>query len=299
MNRTEKIFSSLKAEIEQQELNVFGIVLYSSENEKYINLWSENKRRNIFSAAKTFVSIAIGICVDEGRLTLEDSILEFFSEYKPYASSGTEKITVRNLLQMASGKAIHRFPKDISDTDYALLFLRESLTNEPGTVFYYSNACSYMLGRIIEKVTGNTLCDYLIPKVFNKLGILNPEWSTCPQGHTMGATGLALTTEELARLGVLLMNGGSYHGQNIVSNGYIKSMTTDCICAKELHSEYPKSMADYGYHIWVNGERNIYWAWGKQGQYCIVVPWLNLVISVTARLEPDSNAILDTIMKLI
>ena len=250
--------------------------------------------------SKTFTSIGIGICQDEGLLKLSETVLSFFPEYKDIASLDSDSITIRDLLHMSSGKKAFYFSGNEEDkmtTDWAKLFFSDPMKGEAGAEFFYSNACTYMLSRIVEKVSGLTLRDFLVPRLFNPLGILNPQWHTCPDGHSLGGTELFLTIKEFSKIGLIFLNGGLYNNKRIVSKEYIEDSTTDIISTANAGFADGENVMGYGYQLWLCSYKGAYRADGMYGQFCIVFPDKQAVITVTSHEENKANDILRAIYK--
>lgn len=287
----QSIFNEFRLTVAEQHLGVYGIRVETAAGESVSHRWRSDDEVNLYSGSKTFTSLAVGMCVDDGTLRLTDRVLDFFPEYKELASPGSEAITVRDLLHMASGKLTFWFGQPDHESlmaqkaDWAELFFRVPVTKEPGTYFFYSNACSYMLGRTVEKISGKTLRDFLLPRLFVPLGIHNPQWCTCPGGHTLCATGLLLTTEQYSRLGLTLLNGGVYQNQRIVSESYLQNAVNDVISKEDPTEEDPECTAGYGYQLWRCAYPGAYRADGMYGQFSIAVPDKNAVVTVTAHEE--------------
>ena len=300
------ILNSFRITALERQFNLYGIEVYIKGKGVISHRWRFDDRENLFSGSKTFTSIGVGICLDEGRLNLTDYVLDFFPEYKENAFSGSEKIIIRDLLHMTSGKLVHRIiPKEDSlvKLDYADQFFREQVSKNPGELFFYSNACSYMLSRIIERVSGQTLKDYLVSRLFDVLDIKNPQWHSDENGHTNGASKLYLTTNEYLRLGIMLLNKGVYNDKKIVSESYLEKSVTDIIDSSSQEYDEPEINCGYGYHMWKCSREGAYRADGVFGQYCIVVPDKEAVVAITAheRKEPYEiiRAIYDDILEFI
>ncbi|MDR1833465.1 MAG: beta-lactamase family protein [Propionibacteriaceae bacterium] len=277
----------------EKHLGVYGVHVYQEGRGTAAHQFRADDRVQSWSATKTFAALAIGMCADEGRLGIDDTVLGFFPGMRSLAAPGSEAITVKNLLQMQPGKDYAFFqetdPKKVNETDWAELFFMGEVTSTPGTKFFYANGGSYMLSRIVEAVSGQTLRSYLLPRLFNPLGILNPWWNADPFGHTLGAYGLQLTTAELAKLGQLLLQEGVWDGKQLVSRAYAQAMHTDTV-APNGHFDDPEANAGYGYQVWLNVEGG-YRADGMYGQYSIVIPQQRAVITTTAHNETDAYGI--------
>ena len=289
------ILDQFRLTVIEKRLGLYGITIYKRGEGVISHRWRADDKVCVYSGSKTFTSIAVGICRDEGRLSLYDKVIDYFPEYKGISSGSANSMTIRDLLHMASGKGAFWFSVDeqtLHNVDWAELFFKEPQIKDPGVKFFYSNACTYMLSRIVEKVSGDILRDFLIPRLFSPLEILNPQWHTCPKGHTLGATELFLTTAEFSRLGIMLLHDGIYMDKVIVSKEYIQEAVTDIIETKDCGFQDMESMAGYGYQLWRCSPEGVYRADGKYGQFCIVIPDKEAVVTITAHEERAQNDIL-------
>lgn len=283
------LLTDFRLSVLEKSLGVYGVHVYQKGKMPAEHRFRSNDRENLYSGSKTFVSVGIGIAESEGRFSLSDYTLDFFPEYKDIAYSGSEKITIKDLLQMSSG----HMAEDLSqyDTrDRAELFFSTEMKEPAGSHFYYENLCTYMLGRIVEKVSGLTMLEYLKPRLFKPLAIVNPQWQVCRLGHTACATGLYLTTEEYSRIGITLLQNGVYKDQQIVPADYVKRLHSDWVdTANRLD---PESCGGYGYQVWNCTPPNTYRADGMYGQFSVVLPDYDAVITVTAHNELEPKDIL-------
>ena len=274
---------------QERNLCVYGVHVYKKGEGAVEHRFRNDDYVNLYSASKTFTSVAVGICSDEGGLKLSDKVISFFPEYEGEAAKGTEDITVLDILHMASGKET---PWTAPGTeDVAGEFFKTPLSRRPGDHFYYSNFCTYMCGRIVEKVSGQKLRDYLMPKLFKPFGVFNPQWQQCPRGHTIAATGLFLKTNELAKMGRTLLENGEYEGTRIVSADYVEKMQTDTVCTEHWTSDQ-ESASGYGYQVWSCTEPGAFRADGMYGQFSIVIPSKEAVITLTSHREYTANDII-------
>lgn len=237
-------------------------------------------RLNVYSVSKSVASIGIGIAIQEGILQIDTRLQDIFPEYAGRMKhSGISGITVEHLLTMTCGLQDKLFFSDDEERyqikDWMTYFFDQVFSYEPGMHFDYSNFNTYMLSCVIEKVTGQTLLDYMKPRFFEKIGIGNADWLVCPMGHTTAANGLLLTIDEMSAIGRFLLQEGSWNGERIVSEEYIRNATRN-----QIYTNMPKN--GYGYQFWINPDGESYRADGKYGQYIVVVPKSGLVVTVQA-----------------
>lgn len=288
------LLTDFRLSVLEQNLGVYGIVVHQRGQIIGEHRFRSNDRLNLCSASKTFVSVGVGIAETEALLKLDDKVLDYFPEQQHISSKGSELITIEHLLRMTSGHCFEDFSR-YNEIDRAELFFITELKEAPGVSFYYEDLCTYMLGRIIEKISGENLLTYLKPRLFDKLNIVNPQWHTCQNGHTHCSGGLYLTTEEFSRIGILLLNNGVFNDKRIVPASYIERMQSDWIdTSYKLDSE---SKQGYGYQVWKCTIPNSFRADGMYGQTCIVLKDYDAVITFTGHYEEYGSATIQAIWR--
>ncbi len=241
------LLTDFRLTVLEQNLGVYGVCVYQNCKVIAEHRFRNDDRENLYSGSKTFVSVAIGIAEFEEILSIEDYVINYFPEYSEIASADTEKIKIEHLLMMASGH-LEEYHSKYNDMDRTELFFSTDVKVEPGTKFFYEDLSTYMLGRIIEKISGVSLLEYMKPRLFDKLDICNPQWHNCQLGHTSCSGGLFLKTEEFSRIGILLLNKGKYESKRILSSDFIERMHSKLIDTSfKLDSE---SQQGYGYQVW-------------------------------------------------
>lgn len=223
----------------------------------------------LFSLSKGFTATGVGIAIAEGRLSLDDAVISFFSEEAPKAPSENLKaMTVRDLLKMTHGH--HGSSKDVmrADTrDWTRTWLAKDVEHEPGTHWAYGNSASYMLSAIVQKATGERLVDYMKPRFFDPLGIANPAWDQGPEGASLGGSGLRITTEDILRFGQVYLQRGVWKGRQILPESWITEATS-------LQALTPPkdSIRGWGYNFIIHPDQQAYGSGGQFGQVCIIMP---------------------------
>jgi len=241
---------------------------------------------SLYSLSKSFTSTAIGLAVDEGRLTVDDSVLKFFPDDIP--SNPSDNLTamrVRHLLSMNTGhkEDTTRYVFRGEDDNWARAFLSLPVEYQPGTWFVYNTAATYMLSAIITRLTGESLLDYLRPRLFDPLGIENPIWETDPRGVNLGGTGLHLKTEDIARFGQMYLQKGMWQGKRIVPEAWIAEATKTTSDNSNTQTN-PDWSVGYGYQFW-RCRHNAYRGDGAFGQYCIVMPEQDAVLTMISGVQ--------------
>lgn len=191
---------------------------------------AQKTRLNTWSVSKSFISVAVGIAIDEGIISLDEKICDSFPEYLPdNPSDNLLGITVRHMLTMTTGFDYPIFfgddPERYITEDWIQYFFNHDFTYKPGERFLYCNFNTYMLACLIERKSGREIMDYLKEKLFTPLDILSPDWTRCPKGHIHAANGLYLTIDEFGNFGQMILDGGIYKGKKIVSKEYLGMAT--------------------------------------------------------------------------
>jgi CubicO group peptidase (beta-lactamase class C family) len=236
----------------------------------------------LFSLSKSFTSTAVGLAIADGKLTVNDPVLKFFPDAAPAKPGDNLKaMRVRDLLTMNTGQHnddILNFPFS-ADEDLVKRFLALPVAHKPGTFFVYNTPASYILSAIVQKVTGQTVLDYLRPRLFEPLGIENPAWQASKQGISMGGFGLDLRTEDIARFGLLYLHKGEWQGRQLVPAAWVEAATTRQVSnGSSPDSDWEQG---YGYQFW-RSRHGFYRGDGAHGQFCLVLPQYDTVIAMTS-----------------
>jgi len=246
----------------------------------------------LYSLSKSFTSTAVGIAQEEGLLSIDDPVISFFPDLAPEDPSPHLKaMRIRDLLKMCSGHQEGTMPRITGEGSWVKAFLHLDVEHKPGTHFHYNTGATFMLAAIVQKVSGETLVDYLTPRLFDPLGIKDPHWSMNPEGINMGGFGLNITTEDIARFGQLLLQKGSWKGQQLVPAAWIEEATS----FQASNGSNPESDWDqgYGYQFWMC-KNGYYRGDGAFGQYCIVMEDLDAVLAINSG-SSDMQGILNLV----
>lgn len=242
--------------------------------------YSADRPTLLYSVTKSFTSIAVGLVISDGLLALDDRVVDVLPDHVPDdVSEQGRRITVHHLLSMTVGhgtdsltEAWEREPGDLVNG-----FLRVPFSEVEGSRFVYDNATTFLLARIVERVSGRDLRELLDERLFRPMGIDHAEWDRVASGKAFGFHGLHLTTEAVAAFGELLLRGGRWGDQQLVPREWVELATRP-------HSDIPPveddSARGYGYQFWIS--ENGFYADGAFGQHCVVIPALDLVVVVTS-----------------
>jgi CubicO group peptidase (beta-lactamase class C family) len=255
-----------------------------------------DKPHVLHSLSKSFNSTAVGLAIADGKLSLDDPVLKFFPGEAPAEPSENLKaMKVRDLLTMSCGHDSEA--KSARGAPAVKDFLAQPVPHKPGTQFLYNTIGSYTLSAIVTKTTGQTSLEFLKPRLFEPLGIENPEWPSSPEGNSLGGYGLKLCTEDIAKFGQLYLQKGKWNGKQLIPEKWIEQATSKQVSNdQEGHSKIGIDWVQgYGFQFW-RCTHNAFRGDGANGQLCIVIPDKDAVMAITAdtgNFQGEMNAIWD------
>ena len=219
--------------------------------EGYYAPFTKDQKHRMYSVSKTFVSTAIGLLVDEGRISLDDRICDYFKDQLPADPHPYLLNTrIRDLLMMASPyttNTYHRYAKDWTWT-----FFNTEPSHPSGTIFSYNTSATFILDVLVERLTGKPFLEYMKDKMLRELGFSESAWCIkAPEGYSWGGSGVICTTRDLARLALVYMNKGKIGDKRYISEEYIKAASSKQIDnATTGHRDIIHGNG-YGYQIWI------------------------------------------------
>ena len=227
------------------------------------------------SMCKSITGMAIGMLIEEEKLKLDENIYDIFPDHiNAFSKIFRPVITVENLLTMTSSVTFNE-SGIVSGNDWLGSFLNASVNGKPGTEFQYNSLNTYVLSAIVTKRTGETLTEYLTPRLFGPLGITKYYWETCPKGIIKGGWGLFLCAEDMAKLGQLYLQKGKWNGQQLVSEYWIEISTA-------RHLKTQNDTYGYGYQLWMEQRPGSFEYNGMLGQNVIIYPDMDMVLVTNA-----------------
>ncbi len=269
-------------DVQAAGLELHGLMLHRDGEVAAEGWWwpyRAERPRIMHSVAKSFTACAIGQAVEEGLLRLDDKVISFFPEFLPdVVDEKLAAMTVEDLLTMRAGHAgetsgsLWRGIK----TSWIAEFFRIPIVHQPGSAYVYTSAASYMLSAILTKVTGQRLHDYLKPRLFEPLGIVDEHWDIGPDGLNPGGNGLTCRLVDILKLGILHAQKGVWDGKRLLTEDWVEQAT-------RAHGDAP-----YGYH-WVVLEEGGYAAIGVFVQMVIVFPDHNATLAINAAMEESKQ----------
>jgi len=246
---------------------------------------------NLASVTKSFTSALVGIAMDQGSIKgVDEKMFDFFPEYSHLNDERKDRITLEHLLTMTSGLEWNGMELPLSNTrnDLIQLFivsdpieyiLAKPVVDEPGTKWYYNGGGTNLLGEVIRETTGLRMDDFAKEYLFAPLGITNYEWDHINPDMIHASGNLKLRPRDMAKLGYLFLNGGTWKGERIVSEEWIEESTKGRVS--------PLWADGYGYQWWLRTYHSnstsvdSFYADGWGGQRIAVFPGLDMVVVFT------------------
>ncbi len=251
-----------------------------------------DRPRLLYSLSKSFTSTALAFGVAEGLVGLDDTVLSHFPELDDEITDpGSRSITVRHLASMASGHGREMRETALANDPHEPVrgFLLAPPAQAPGSVFAYSQPCTYTVGAILQRAAGTALSEYLRPRLLDPLGIGEIGWLTWPPGREQGFSGLFARTEDVAKLGLLHLQGGRWDGAQLIAEDYVAQATSHQVDTAPVETN-PDWAQGYGFCFWM--ARHGYRGDGAFGQFCVVLPEQDTVVAMTGGTEA-MQAVLD------
>jgi len=224
---------------------------------------------NTYSVAKPFTMTAIGLLYDRGLIRPEDKVTEILRRHLPEEGMDPRwhNVTVDMALTHRLGLPFGFLDIDaVNSNEFGEDFLRYMLTypleTDPGTKYCYTDGAFYLLSRIVSEITGEALDKFLWRELFSPLVFREAAWSSCPKGYSMGATGLYIGSEDMAKLGLLYLDSGVYNGKRILSE------------------EWTTMATERGYAFDRDEDGRGYFKGGMYGQLLAIVPKDRRVVAI-------------------
>ncbi len=275
------------AEKSEHELHSFMLLRHGKVvAEGWWEPYRADLKHTMYSCSKSFTATAIGLAISEKRLTINDKVISFFpDDLPPVISPNLAALCVRDLLSMSVGQEPDPTSLIGRDSNWVRGFLATPIVHTPGTKFLYNTLATYVLSAIVQKVTGQKTLDYLMPRLFEPLGIRDIDWESDARGINVGGWGLRLKTEDMAKFGQLFLQKGRWNGQQILPEAWVEEASTLKIVQ---HPDLPQAKKDssdweqgYCYQMW-RSRHNSFRGDGAFGQFIIVLPEQDAVLAITA-----------------
>ena len=272
--------------------------------EFYRNPFKKNELHRMYSISKSFVSLAVGILIDEGKVKLDDKILKFFPEYDNTVTDAyLRDMTIEDMLKMSTvfsyGTTYSAKKPGYLEPNWIDTFFNVESSHPAGTIFNYDTSASYMLDVVVERITGMPFLEFLKQRALLKTGF--SEDTRClnaPEGHSWGGSAVLASSLDLARFARLVMDGGKWNGEQLLPEAYIKKATSKQIDNAQEGFLSVTHGHGYGYQIW-RTQDNTFSFLGMGVQLAICMPDEDLLFVCTADFQGYPGATTYVFMNLI
>jgi len=281
-------------ELEAERVRLHGFAMLEEGRllaEGYWAPFTASSLHRMYSVGKSFVSLAIGLLQQEGKLALEDAICRYFPEKCPEGGPHPwlAELTIKQMLKMATCHSKTTYKQ--YGGDWVESFFRVEPTNLPGAVFSYDTSSTHVLSALVERLSGRKLMDYLREKCFDRIGVSKEAYFIeDPAGVSQGGSGLNCTLRDLLAVAQLVTEGGVYQGEQLLPADYLAEATTCQIST--LHQPVYDEQFGYGYQIW-RGRHHCFYFYGIGGQLAVCLPREHFVFATMGNTLENKNGIKD------
>ena len=254
--------------IDAERIGMHGFLLVRHNQiaaEGYWAPWSAARKHRMYSISKSFIALAVGMMIDEGRLALSDTVAPFFPDRVPATlHPWLAAATVRDLLMMATPHSQTSYTRD--DRDWVWTFFNETPSHPPGTLFAYDTAATVVLTAIVERLAGRPFLDFMRPRFLDRIGFSPDAWCVrTPEGGSWGGSGVICTLRDMAKVALTVMNYGRWGDEQLLPAAYVRAAT-----AKQIDNSI-RGNPGYGYQIWCERENGFSFR-GMGSQYALCFP---------------------------
>src|SRR5690625_4250335 len=252
--------------IEKEQINMHGFLLLRKGKiaaEGYWTPYSQTSKHRMYSISKSFVALAIGLMIDEGKLSLHDRVAKFFpdklpDDVHPYLA----ETTIRDLLMMAGPHKATSYTQSVKA--WADTFFEKKPSHSSGTIFNYDTSATVILNTIVEKISGTTFLEYMRDKFLDPIGFSKDTWCVqTPEGTSWGGSGVICTLRDMAKVAYVCLNKGRWQDKQLISEQYIAEATS-----KQIDNSIINELG-YGYQIWIEKNNGFsFRGMGSQFAFC-------------------------------
>jgi hypothetical protein len=269
-------------QLEREKLCMHSVLLLRHDTiaaEAHCPPFTGDTLHRMYSTSKTFVSMAIGFLIDQGKIGLDSKIADFFSEYVPQNPHAyIKEMTVQDLLLMATPYSEQSYT--VRDDNWIKTFFNRKPNHFGGSAFYYDTSGTVALNALVEKLSGKNLVDFLRPLLLDPLGISKGAWCVeRPEGGAWGGSGMMLSSRDLARFGLFLLHKGNWQGRQLISRTYMDKAVSPQI-DNRVSTGNPETQFGYGYQIWMTRHKG-YATLGMGSQIAVCLPDKDLLLVTT------------------
>jgi len=292
--------------LENNQLSTHNVILSRGNEiffEKYWEPFESDFLHRMYSVSKSFVSLAIGFLEQEGKIDLDAPVIRYFpKELEKQSDENFRNMTIRHMLMMSTAKPGQGWFTARTKDRVRYYFENDTPWSRPsGTIFEYDSTGSFVLGALVERITGQKFMEYLRSRLFDKIGVSKQAHClTCPGGHSWGDSAVLCTPQDLWRVARFVLNKGSWNGEQILNREYIELATTKQIDNNNWQTDDYDTQG-YGYQFWMTYQNSFSFV-GMGGQFAICVPDKDIILIINGDNQGKEIAgklVFDSFFKLI
>lgn len=268
--------------LDEWNLSTHSLLLSRGDNvfaECYYAPFDKDFKHRMYSTTKSMVALAVGFCVQDGLVSLDDPMAKYFPEYasKPVIPD----TTVREMLEMkTTHEGLNWFK--LHAPDRAALYFEVAGRKQAGTLFSYDSQGSFMLCALVENVTGKPFMEYLKDKVFREIGAFESACCLqCPGGHSWGDSGALCTARDLWHFARFVLNGGTWAGKRYLNEAFLKAATAPHVPNNPYGFRDYHETNGYGYQFW-GAHNGCFATLGMGGQISVCNKKHDLIFVITS-----------------
>jgi len=267
--------------LEEHQLSTHNILIARGDEilfEKYWEPFHADFLHRMYSVSKSIVSLAVGFAMQDGLLSLDDPIGNYFpEEMAAQKDENMRNQTIRHMLMMSTAKLERGWFEARTEDRVKFYFANDRKESRPsGTIFQYDSTGSFVMGAMVERLTGKPFMEYLREKLFDKIGVSKEAHCLkCPGGHSWGDSAVLCKPRDLYLIARFVMNGGKWNGEQLLNEEYVTAAVSRQIDNNPNQSVHYSSFG-YGYQIWRTYD-NSWFFYGMGCQFAIGVPDKDLI----------------------
>lgn len=252
--------------------------------------FAEDSPHRIYSSAKGIQCLAILFLVQEGKLRLEDKVVEIFADELPEVMDPRMRsMTVRDLLTMSNGHPRTGFYEMRNTDNWIQAFLGQPLLRQPGVKFEYNNAPPHLVCCIPRVLTGQNMLEYLKPRFFEPLGIEDLCETCLDPAHPedLEPTTQCLSPLDFIKFAQFFLQHGSWNGVQLLRADLCDLVGKRYFPSQDFYPDQPCNQ--YGFGLFCYGcSFGGYRFSGGYGQQAIVIPELDMACEYMANENQDN-----------
>lgn len=272
--------------LEEYRMALHSVIIARGDDIVYEQYWEPfhaDFLHRIYSSSKSIVALAVGFAEQDGLLNLDDPMSKFFAkELEGQEDQNMHDQTVRHMLMMSTCKPQENWFVRRPEDRVHLYFQNPNthMTRPSGTLFEYDSTGSFVLGALVERLTGKPMMEYLKEKFMRRIGVSEDVYClTCPGGHAWGDSGVMCRATDFLKIARFVLNKGRWEGEQLLNEEFITAATT-----KQIFNN-PMGLGDYehggyGYLFWIGQNNRVFSFLGMGTQIAVCVPDRDMILIV-------------------